>query len=107
MPVYAAPPREGRAVGAGYGHVRKPPARSERGSINLRLAYRAPLHAAALLDFLELRALPGMEERVGNAYRRGLRLPHGGATVALSPADRWVSATLRLEDVRDLAPDRA
>jgi AraC family transcriptional regulator of adaptative response / DNA-3-methyladenine glycosylase II len=33
-----------------------------------------------------------------------LTLPHGSATVALSPADRWVSATLRLSDVRDLAP---
>ncbi|MGX6602413.1 AlkA N-terminal domain-containing protein [Micromonosporaceae bacterium Da 78-11] len=83
---------------------RRPVARSEAGSINLRLAYRSPLHAAALLDFLELRALPGIEERVGDTYRRGLSLPHGNATVALSPADRWVAATLRLDDVRDLAP---
>jgi AraC family transcriptional regulator of adaptative response / DNA-3-methyladenine glycosylase II len=85
---------------------RRPVARSEPepGSINLRLAYRAPLHAASLLDFLEVRALPGVEERVGNTYRRGLSLPHGSATVALTPADRWVSATLKLSDVRDLAP---
>ena len=83
---------------------RRPIAHAEPGSINLRLAYRAPLHAGSLLDFLQARALPGVEERVGNAYRRGLTLPHGSATVALSPADRWVSATLRLSDVRDLAP---
>ena len=83
---------------------RRPVARSEPGSISLRLAYRAPLHAASLLDFLEVRALPGVEERVGNTYRRGLSLPHGRATVALTPGDRWVSATLRLSDVRDLAP---
>jgi AraC family transcriptional regulator of adaptative response / DNA-3-methyladenine glycosylase II len=83
---------------------RRPVAHAEPGSINLRLAYRAPLHAASLLDFLEVRALPGVEERVGNAYGRGLSLPHGSATVALSPADRWISATLRLSDVRDLAP---
>jgi AraC family transcriptional regulator of adaptative response / DNA-3-methyladenine glycosylase II len=83
---------------------RRPAARSEPGSINLRLAYRAPLHAASLLDFLEVRALPRVEERDGNTYRRGLSLPHGSATVALTPADRWVSATLRLSDVRDLAP---
>jgi AraC family transcriptional regulator of adaptative response / DNA-3-methyladenine glycosylase II len=31
-------------------------------------------------------------------------LPHGTATVALTPAGKWVSATLRLTDVRDLAP---
>jgi AraC family transcriptional regulator of adaptative response / DNA-3-methyladenine glycosylase II len=83
---------------------RRPVAHAEPGSINLRLAYRAPLHAESLLDFLATRALPGVEERVGNTYRRGLTLPHGSATVALSPAARWVSATLRLSDVRDLAP---
>src|SRR4051794_7085881 len=83
---------------------RRPVARTETGTINLRLAYRSPLHIPALLDFLELRALPGVEERSGDTYRRGLTLPHGSATVALTPADRWVSAALRLDDVRDLAP---
>jgi AraC family transcriptional regulator of adaptative response / DNA-3-methyladenine glycosylase II len=83
---------------------RRPVTRSESGTINLRLAYRAPLHAASLLDFLDVRALPGVEERAGDTYRRGLSLPHGGASIALTPGDRWVSATLRLSDVRDLAP---
>jgi AraC family transcriptional regulator, regulatory protein of adaptative response / DNA-3-methyladenine glycosylase II len=83
---------------------RRPTRTAEPGAISLRLAYRSPLHVPALLDFLERRALPGVEERIGNTYRRGLVLPHGGATVALTPADRWVSATLRLDDVRDLAP---
>jgi AraC family transcriptional regulator of adaptative response / DNA-3-methyladenine glycosylase II len=83
---------------------RRPVAHTEAGTINLRLAYRSPLHIPALLDFLETRALPGIEERAGNTYRRGLNLPHGSATVALTPEKRWVSATLRLTDVRDLAP---
>jgi AraC family transcriptional regulator of adaptative response / DNA-3-methyladenine glycosylase II len=83
---------------------RRPVARTEAGTINLRLAYRSPLHVPALLDFLETRALPGVEERAGDTYRRGLVLPHGSATVALTPASRWVTATLRLSDVRDLAP---
>ncbi|MEV4636285.1 AlkA N-terminal domain-containing protein [Actinoplanes sp. NPDC049548] len=78
--------------------------RTEAGTISLRLAYRSPLHAVALLSFLGARALPGVEERDGATYRRGLYLPHGSATVALTPADRFVSATLRLSDVRDLAP---
>ncbi|PRY28295.1 AlkA N-terminal domain-containing protein [Pseudosporangium ferrugineum] len=77
---------------------------TEAGTISLRLAYRAPLHDAALLDFLGARTLPGVEERDGDTYRRGLNLPHGSGTVALTPADRFVSATLRLTDVRDLAP---
>jgi AraC family transcriptional regulator of adaptative response / DNA-3-methyladenine glycosylase II len=62
------------------------------------------LHADALLAFLAARALPGVEECDGTTYRRSLRLPHGTATVALTPTDRWVAATLRLTDVRDLAP---
>nr|QLJ97868.1 DNA-3-methyladenine glycosylase 2 family protein [Micromonospora carbonacea] len=74
------------------------------GTITLRLAYRPPLHAASLLGFLALRALPGVEEVRDGTYRRGLRLPHGAAEVALTPADGYVSATLRLADVRDLAP---
>jgi AraC family transcriptional regulator of adaptative response / DNA-3-methyladenine glycosylase II len=74
------------------------------GTISLRLAYRPPLHAGALIGFLAARALPGIEECDGTTYRRGLNLPHGSATIELTPADRWVAATLRLADVRDLAP---
>ncbi|MFD2765773.1 DNA-3-methyladenine glycosylase 2 family protein [Micromonospora eburnea] len=74
------------------------------GTITLRLAYRPPLHAGALLDFLALRALPGVEEVRDGTYRRGLRLPHGAGTAALTPADGYVVATLRLADMRDLAP---
>ncbi|MFJ8580132.1 DNA-3-methyladenine glycosylase 2 family protein [Micromonospora sp. NPDC093277] len=80
------------------------PAAGGAGTITLRLAYRPPLHAAALLDFLALRALPGVEEVRDETYRRGLRLPHGAGTAALTPADGYVVATLRLADMRDLAP---
>ncbi|GIE83720.1 DNA-3-methyladenine glycosylase 2 family protein [Actinoplanes regularis] len=76
----------------------------EAGTINLRLAYRAPLHVGSLLEFLGARTLPGVDELDGDTYRRGLVLPHGFASVALRPADRWIFATLRLSDVRDLAP---
>ncbi|MBW6433196.1 helix-turn-helix domain-containing protein [Actinoplanes hulinensis] len=83
---------------------RRPAERGEAGVVNLRLAYRSPLHAGALLSFFAARTLPGVDEVDGQTYRRGLNLPHGGAEVALRPGDRWVHATLRLEDVRDLAP---
>jgi AraC family transcriptional regulator of adaptative response / DNA-3-methyladenine glycosylase II len=73
-------------------------------TITLRLAYRPPLHAASLLGFLGTRAVAGVERRDGDTYRRALRLPHGPATVALTPADGHVTAQLRLADVRDLAP---
>ncbi|GGN55761.1 putative bifunctional transcriptional activator/DNA repair enzyme AlkA [Actinoplanes lobatus] len=83
---------------------RRPAERGEAGVVNLRLAYRSPLHSGALLSFFAARTLPGVDEVDGQTYRRGLNLPHGGAEVALRPGDRWVHATLRLEDVRDLAP---
>ncbi|GIF06365.1 AlkA N-terminal domain-containing protein [Actinoplanes siamensis] len=83
---------------------RRPVARGEAGVINLRLAYRAPLHASSLLEFLAARTLPGVDEVDGTTYRRSLILPHGTASVALRPGERWVAATLRLSDVRDLAP---
>jgi AraC family transcriptional regulator, regulatory protein of adaptative response / DNA-3-methyladenine glycosylase II len=96
LQVYGRPP--------GTLRDRRPAARGEAGAITLRLAYRAPLHAPALLEFLAARALPGVDECDLGTYRRGLSLPHGGASVALAPGERWVSATLRLTDVRDLAP---
>ncbi|MGC5021697.1 DNA-3-methyladenine glycosylase 2 family protein [Micromonospora sp. DT47] len=95
--VYGVAPSELRSA-------RRAPATGGAGTITLRLAYRPPLHAAALLDFLARRALPGVEEVRDGTYRRGLRLPHGAAEAALTPADGHVSATLRLADMRDLAP---
>ncbi|MEH0845297.1 AlkA N-terminal domain-containing protein [Micromonospora sp. CPCC 205711] len=89
---------------SGLRATRRPPATGGAGTITLRLAYRPPLHAAALLDFLAHRALPGVEEVHDGTYRRGLRLPHGAGEAALTPADGHVSATLRLADMRDLAP---
>ncbi|MEU5548704.1 AlkA N-terminal domain-containing protein [Micromonospora sp. NPDC047793] len=74
------------------------------GTVTVRLAYRPPLHAAALLDFLAQRTLPGVDEVRDGAYRRGLRLPHGPGEAVLTPADGYVVATLRLTDLRDLAP---
>ncbi|SBT47370.1 DNA-3-methyladenine glycosylase 2 [Micromonospora auratinigra] len=96
--VYAATPSELRVTRGGR------PAPGGAGTISLRLAYRPPLHGAALLDFLALRALPDVEEVRDGTYHRGLRLPHGTGTAALTPADGHVAATLRLADLRDLAP---
>jgi AraC family transcriptional regulator of adaptative response / DNA-3-methyladenine glycosylase II len=96
LEAYGRPPSDLRASRAA--------SRPGGGTIGLRLAYRPPLHDASLLEFLALRAVPGVEECVGRRYRRGLTLPHGKATVELRPADRWVAARLRLEDLRDLAP---
>ena len=74
------------------------------GTITLRLPYRAPLHAEALLEFLAARAVPGVEAVDQDGYHRRLRLPHGLATVTLAPHPGHIQATLRLVDVRDLTP---
>ncbi len=85
-PVSAQPPGEGATT------------------VSLRLAYREPFAGAELIDFLAARVLPGVELVADGTYRRALRLPHGVGVVALTPADGFVSASLRLADLRDLAP---
>jgi AraC family transcriptional regulator of adaptative response / DNA-3-methyladenine glycosylase II len=76
----------------------------ELGTVTLRLPFREPLHADALLGFLASRAITGVEGVDAGVYRRGLRLPHGVAAVALEPLPSYVRTTLHLADVRDLAP---
>jgi AraC family transcriptional regulator of adaptative response / DNA-3-methyladenine glycosylase II len=73
------------------------------GVVELRLSCREPFDGAALLRFLELRAVPGLEDVSGGTYRRALTLAHGGGIVELTPAPRAVRCLLRLDDLRDLA----
>ncbi|QMV24252.1 helix-turn-helix domain-containing protein [Streptomyces sp. SCUT-3] len=75
------------------------------GEIVLRLTHRRPYAAGPVLDFLALRTVPGVEESDAGTYRRTLRLPRGTALVELvpRPEDGWVTARMRLDDLRDLA----
>jgi AraC family transcriptional regulator, regulatory protein of adaptative response / DNA-3-methyladenine glycosylase II len=75
----------------------------DSGALSLRLPYRSPLDAEGLIAFLGLRAVPGVEEALEGSYRRSLRLAHGTGVVELSPADGYVHARYRLDDLRDLA----
>ncbi len=95
--VYGVPPSGLRAV------ARRDPVGAP-GTVALRLPYRPPLNAAALLEFLAFRAIPGVERVVDGSYERALRLPHGTGAVVLTPGPDHVAAVLRLTDVRDLAP---
>lgn len=86
------------------------------GALSLRLAYRGAVDAEHLMDFLALRAVPGVEEVVPGkrgirTYRRTLALPHGpGIAEVDSPAPSgsgsaargWLDCRLRLADLRDL-----
>jgi AraC family transcriptional regulator, regulatory protein of adaptative response / DNA-3-methyladenine glycosylase II len=95
--VFALTPRALRARARKYGRP------EDSGALSLRLPCRAPFDADGLIAFLAARAVPGVEEVRGDAYRRSLRLPHGAGTVELRPADGHVHVRYRLEDLRDLA----
>ncbi|GAA2748555.1 AlkA N-terminal domain-containing protein [Kitasatospora cinereorecta] len=85
------------------------------GGLSLRLAYRGALDSDHLLDFLALRAVPGVEEVIPGTrpgvrtYRRTLALPYGhgiaevdGLGVADRPTRGWLDCRLVLADLRDL-----
>ena len=81
------------------------PSPGDLGTVTLRLPYREPLHADTLLDFLASRTIAGVDRVRDGSYERGLRLPHGpGHARARASIPGHVLATLRLSDVRDLAP---
>ncbi|RLL69454.1 AlkA N-terminal domain-containing protein [Streptomyces sp. Z26] len=82
--------------------------------VPLRLAYRGPYDTARLFDFLERRAVTGVEEvrhaARGRTYRRTLSLTHAPGVVEVDERARgtatgghgWLEARLRLADLRDL-----
>jgi AraC family transcriptional regulator of adaptative response / DNA-3-methyladenine glycosylase II len=74
------------------------------GTVALKLAYRRPLQAAQLFEFLSARAIPGVEEGDSTRYRRTLSLPHGTAIaeVSLDAGDGYLRCVLTLDDIRDL-----
>ncbi len=74
------------------------------GVLTLRLPYREPLDAGWLTWFLSSHAVPGLDSWEDGHYTRGLRTPHGHATVRLSVQPGHVRAGLSLHDMRDLAP---
>ena len=94
--VFASTPtslRGGRSAGSGT-------------ALDLRLPFRAPLHAGQLFGHLAATAVPGVEEWRDGAYRRTLHLPHGHGIVRLTPpcpGQTWVDVRLHLTDLRDLA----
>lgn len=71
------------------------------GTLSLRLAFRPPLHPDNLFGHLAATAVPGVEEWRDGCYRRTLRLPHGGAVVALAPRADHIACRLALADERD------
>lgn len=78
------------------------------GQVTMRLSVRTPYAGKALLDFLALRAIPGVEHVDGNTYSRTLALPHGTGIVHVDLHDHhepgqtaFVVARFALDDLRD------
>jgi AraC family transcriptional regulator of adaptative response / DNA-3-methyladenine glycosylase II len=65
------------------------------------LPAREPFDGAALLAFLAARAVAGVEEVTGGAYRRSLRLAHGAGVAELAAERGGVRASLDLDEPRD------
>ncbi len=101
--VYAASPTELRG--------RSRTSRTSPSRLELRLAVRAPFQAGALLEFLRLRLIPGVEVAGDDWYARSLRLPHGHGVARLDfknlsgrgGSTEFVGCTLQLSDLRDLS----
>jgi AraC family transcriptional regulator of adaptative response / DNA-3-methyladenine glycosylase II len=68
------------------------------------LPFRPPLQADALLGWLAARAVPGVEEIDGDAYRRSLRLPNGAGVAEVRFEDAHARCRLWLDDARDREP---
>lgn len=71
------------------------------GPLTVRLACREPFDGDALLAFLALRAVPGVEAVEGATYRRSLRLARGLGVVSITVSGATVSCALTLDDVAD------
>ena len=98
--VFGVPPSVLRAAapGPGSGSGAAGPATS----LALRLPLRLPFTPDTLFGHLAATAVPGVEEVVGDTYRRTLRLPHGPAVVGLTPAADHIVCRLDLADLADL-----
>ena len=108
--IYAATPSELRSSRPGRTSRFGPVApENGRAGVPLRLAHRGPYAAVEVFDHLGTRALPGIEEIVGErgsrTYRRTLRLPGGPGVVEVGEqpgAGGWLECRLHLTDLRDL-----
>ncbi len=108
------------ALASGFGSVRRfnevflslfgrPPTALRRQAsphtaLTLSLGYRPPYDWPALLGFLAARAIPGVEEVTGSAYRRTIEVGGAAGTIAVShdPARCRLRATIQLSGLAAL-----
>jgi AraC family transcriptional regulator of adaptative response / DNA-3-methyladenine glycosylase II len=77
--------------------------RREAGALSVRLAYRPPYDWDAMLSFLGLRAIPGVELVSGNTYRRTIAIGDVCGVISVAPAARnRVDVSVRFPDMAAL-----
>ncbi len=59
----------------------------DHSRLSLRLPYQKPLDWNAMLQFLDVRATPGVEEVTGNRYARTITIGGQSGTVIIEPAE--------------------
>jgi AraC family transcriptional regulator of adaptative response / DNA-3-methyladenine glycosylase II len=78
-------------------------ARREAGALSIRLAYRPPYDWDAMLSFLSVRAIPGVEAVSGNTYRRSIAIGGHCGVISVAPAHKnRVNVSLRFPDMAAL-----
>jgi len=69
---------------------------SAGGGLAMRLAYRPPLAWKPLIDFLRLRAIPGVEAVEGDTYRRSIEIDGKSGAIEVMPAADGPYLSIRL-----------
>jgi AraC family transcriptional regulator, regulatory protein of adaptative response / DNA-3-methyladenine glycosylase II len=80
------------------------PTSNGEGKLSLRLQYRPPFDAEALLAYLEKRAIPGVEEVASGRYRRTVAFAKSRGIIEVEPmvAGNAVRIHVQLNDLSDL-----
>lgn len=81
------------------------PASKGEGKLTLRLQYRPPFNAEALLAYFAHRAIAGVEEVIAGRYRRTILLPRSHGIIELEPIEKSHAVLLRLQldDLSDIS----
>jgi AraC family transcriptional regulator of adaptative response / DNA-3-methyladenine glycosylase II len=98
--LYGRTPSELRRLSLG----RKDQSTSKQGLYRFRLDYRPPLHWASLIDFLESRAIPGVEFVTDGEYRRNISLHGANGAIAVRHVEgkSWLDLEIQFPDPRAL-----
>lgn len=94
--VFACAPSELRS--------RAQPASSGEGKLSLRLQYRPPFDAEALLAYLEKRTIPGVEEVISGRYQRTVAIAQSRGIIEIEPlsAGNAIRIHVQLNDLSAL-----